>query len=139
MKNDILDIFKEGLLIRTSLIFISLFPVTLLLSTAILNAIIVIMNVLFLIHVFSEKKFSIFNNDLFYFLFALWAFLIINTLLNANFQENYSRGFGFVRFILFIFLFLYFFSYKNFQFKKIIFNIWTIIFIIVSLDLIFEF
>ena len=99
MKNDILDIFKEGLLIRTSLIFISLFPVTLLLSTAILNAIIVIMNVLFLIHVFSEKKFSIFNNDLFYFLFALWAFLIINTLLNANFQENYSRGFGFVRFI----------------------------------------
>ena len=139
MKNDILDIFKEGLLIRTSLIFISLFPVTLLLSTAILNAIIVIMNVLFLIHVFSEKKFSIFNNDLFYFLFALWAFFIINTLLNANFQENYSRGFGFVRFILFIFLFLYFFSYKNFLFKKIILNIWTIIFIIVSLDLIFEF
>ena len=75
---------------------------------------------------------------MFYFLFALWIFLIINTLLNDNFLDNYKRSFGFIRFILLIFSFLYFLSYKNFKYKKIIFDFWLIILIIVSLDLIFE-
>jgi hypothetical protein len=97
------------------------------------------MNIFFLIHVFDQKKLRIFNNDIFYFLFFLWVFLIINTLLNDNFKLNYSRAFGFIRFILLIILLSYFLSYKNFQFKKTIFNIWSIIFIIVSLDLVFEF
>ena len=97
------------------------------------------MNVLFLIHIFNQKQFRIFNNDIFFLLFFLWVFLIINTLLNDNFKLNYSRAFGFIRFILLIVLLSYFLSYKNFQFKKTIFNIWSIIFIIVSLDLVFEF
>jgi len=139
MKDEILNIFKENYVVKISFFIIFLFPVILLLGSAILNAAIVIMNIFFLIHVFSEKKFKIFNNDIFYFLFILWAFLITNTLLNDDFNENYSRSFGFIRFILLIFTFSYFMSYKNFQFKDIILNIWTIIFIIVSLDLIFEF
>ena len=139
MKDEILNIFKENYVVKISFFFIFLFPVILLLGSAILNTAIVIMNIFFLIHVFSEKKFQIFNNDIFYFLFILWVFLITNTLLNDDFNENYSRSFGFIRFILLIFTFSYFMSYKNFQFKNIIFNIWTIIFIIVSLDLIFEF
>ena len=32
----------------------------------------------------------------------------------------------------------YFFSYKDFLYKKAIINLWTLIFIIVSLDLVFE-
>ena len=139
MKIEILNIFKEKFTTRVSIILISLFPVILLLGSAVLNASIVIMNVFFLIHIFNEKKFQIFNNDIFYFLFFLWIFLIINTLLNDNFELNYSRAFGFIRFILLIFLLSYFLSYKNFRFKKTIFNIWSIIFVIASLDLLFEF
>ena len=139
MKSEILDIFKEKFTVIVSIILISLFPVILLLGSAALNSSIVIMNVFFLIHIFNVKKFKIFNNDIFYFLFFLWVFLIINTLLNDNFELNYSRAFGFIRFILLIFLLSYFLSYKNFQFKKTIFNIWSIIFVIVSLDLFFEF
>jgi len=139
MRSEILNIFKEKFIIKISIILISLFPIILLLGSSILNVSIVLMNVLFLIHIFNQKQFRIFNNDIFFLLFFLWVFLIINTLLNDNFKLNYSRAFGFIRFILLIVLLSYFLSYKNFQFKKTIFNIWSIIFIIVSLDLVFEF
>ena len=139
MKNETLDIFKENFIIKISFVFILFFPLLLLLGSAILNTSIVIMNILFLTHIYKEKKFKVFNNDIFYLLIIFWAILIINTLLNDNLKDNYSRGFGFIRFILLIFSFSYFLSYKNFQYKKIIFNFWTIVFIIVSIDLIFEF
>ena len=137
MRNEILDIFKETLSAKVSFIFILLFPIILLTGSSIINTSIVLMNVFFLIHVFNNKKFQIFNNHIFYCLLFLWAFLIVNTLLNNDFGDNYPRAFGFIRFIILIFLFSYFLSYKNFKFKKIIFDTWSIIFIVVSLDLIF--
>ena len=139
MKNEILNFGKENFIDKISLIFISIFLIILLTGSSILNTSVVLMNIFFLIHIFKNKKFQVFNNDMFFFLFALWIFLIINTLLNNNITENYERGFGFIRFILLIFFVSYFLSYKNFMFKKIILNIWAIIFIIVSLDLVFEF
>ena len=139
MKKEILNIFKEDLIIKISFLFMLVFPIILLLGSALINTSIVIMNIFFLIHIYNEKKFRVFNNNIFYLLCALWIFLIINTLLNEDFIRNYERSFGFIRFVLLIFSFSYFFSYKDSKFKKIIFNFWTIVFIIVSLDLIFEF
>ncbi|MDA9062467.1 O-antigen ligase family protein [Candidatus Pelagibacter sp.] len=138
MKNEILNFNKENFIDKISLIFISIFPVILLTGSAIVNTSIVLMNILFLIHIYKKKKFKVFNNDVFYLLFALWTFFIINTLLNDNISENYARAFGFIRFILLVFLISYFFSYKDFLYKKAIINVWTLIFIIVSLDLVFE-
>ena len=139
MKDEILNIFKENIIVKVSYIFIILFPIILLVGSSAINASIVIMNIFFLIHIIYEKKFKVFNNDLFYLLIGIWVLLILNTLLNDNFIDNYNRSFAFVRFILLVLSFSYFLSYKNFKFKKIIFDIWSIIFIIVSLDLIFEF
>ena len=139
MKSGILEIYKENFIEKYSIFFILFFPIILLLGSSVINFSIVLMNVMFLIHIFKEKKFKIFNNDIFYLLITFWVLLIVNTLLNDNFEDNYSRGFGFIRFILLIFSFSYFLSYKNFKFKKNIFNFWSIIFIIVSLDLIFEY
>jgi O-antigen ligase len=139
MKDEILNILKENLIIKISFILILLFPIALLAGSLVVNTSIILMNIFFLIHVISEKKFKIFNNDIFYLLLALWVFLILNTLLNDNFSENYKRSFSFLRFILLIFSFSYFLSYKNFKYKKVIFNFWSLILLIVSLDLIFEF
>jgi len=138
MKNEISNFNKENIIDKISLIFISIFPIILLTGSSIVNTSIILMNILFLIHVYKEKKFKIFNNDVFYLLFALWTFFIINTLLNDNISENYERAFGFIRFILLVFLISYFFSYKDFLYKKPIIYLWTLIFIIVSLDLVFE-
>ena len=117
MKNDILDIWKEDFLVKTSFILILFFPVFLLFGSSLINTSIVLLNILFLIHIYKKKTFKVFNNDIFYFLIAFWVLLIINTLLNDNFENNYSRGFGFIRFILLVFSFSYFLSYKNYKFK----------------------
>ena len=138
MKNEISNFNKENIIDKISLIFIFIFPIILLTGSSIVNTSIVLMNILFLVHIYKEKKFKIFKNDVFYLLFALWTFFIINTLLNDNILENYERAFGFIRFILLVFLMSYFFSYKDFLYKKAIINLWTLIFIIVSLDLVFE-
>ena len=139
MKENFLEIFKENLIIKILSFFILLFPMILLIGSAAINLSIVLMNIFFLIHIIVEKKYKIFQNDVFYALIALWFFLILNTLLNEDFNKNYSRSFGFIRFILLIFLFSYFLSYKNHKFKKLIFNFWSIIFGIITIDLIFEY
>ena len=122
MKNDFLEIFKESFVIKILFFFILMFPVILLIGSAFINFSVVLMNIFFLIHVINKKKYQIFKNDIFYFLITLWFFLILNTLLNDNFSENFSRSFGFIRFILLIFLFAYFLSYKNHKFKKLVFK-----------------
>ena len=139
MKKSFLEIFKENLIIKILSIFILMFPIILLIGSAAINLVIVIMNIFFLIHIIIEKKYKIFKNDVFYALIALWFFLILNTLLNENFSKNYSRSFGFIRFILLIFLFNYFLSYRNYKFKKLVISFWSIIFGIITIDLIVEY
>ena len=91
MKNDILDIWKEDFLVKTSFILILFFPVFLLFGSSLINTSIVLLNILFLIHIYKKKTFKVFNNDIFYFLIAFWVLLIINTLLNDNFEIAYEQ------------------------------------------------
>ena len=65
MKNEILNIFKENLIVKISFIFILFFPIILLVGSSVVNLSIVIMNIFFLIHIFKEKKLKIFNNEIF--------------------------------------------------------------------------
>lgn len=139
MSEKFLEVFKEKFIIKLLLFSILIFPIILLVGSAVINFMIVLMNIFFLIHIISKKNYVIFKNNIFYSLVALWFFLILNTLMNDNFIENYSRSFGFIRFIILVFLFSYIFSYKNQKFKELILRFWSIIFFIVAADLIFEF
>jgi O-antigen ligase len=139
MSEKFLEVFKEKFIIKLLLLSILIFPIILLVGSAVINFMIVLMNIFFLIHIISKKNYVIFKNNIFYSLVALWFFLILNTLMNDNFIENYSRSFGFIRFIILVFLFSYIFSYKNQKFKELILRFWSIIFFIVAADLIFEF
>ena len=139
MKNVFLEVFKENFTIKILIFLILIFPIVLLIGSAVINTCIVLMNIFFLIHIIVEKKYEIFKNDVFYSLIALWLFLIINTLMNSNFSENYSRSFGFIRFVLFVFLCAYILTFKNYKYKELIFKFWSIIFAVVSVDLIFEY
>ena len=67
MKDEILNIFKENLIIKISLFFILLFPVILLVGSSVINTSIIIMNILFLTHIINEKNFQIFKSDCFEF------------------------------------------------------------------------
>ena len=123
---------------RTFLIFsIALFPLTLLIGSSFINSSIVLIDILFLFILIKEKKLSFLKNQSFYILLFLWATLIINMLLSINIENSLSRSIGFIRFIIFIFAIKLILN-KNKNDDKLIFFSWSIIFFIVTVDIIFE-
>ena len=123
---------------KTFLIFsISLFPVTLIIGSSFINSAIIIIDLLFLFILFKEKKFEYLNHKTFYLLLFLWATLIINMILSSDIENSFSRSFGFIRFIIFIFA-IKFVLNKNLSDDKLIFISWFFLFIIVTIDIIFE-
>ena len=111
MKSKLLELYQESMLLKLSFFLIIIFPIILLIGSSVINTAIVILNVFFIIHIFKHQNFKIFNNDIFYFFVGFWILLIINAFLSIDFNESYSRSFGFVRFILFYFLITYYFSF----------------------------
>jgi len=139
MKNTLIELNNENIFIKLSFLLIILFPIILLIGSAVINTVLVFLNIFFLVLILKYKNFKIFNNDIFYFLIGFWILLIMNTLFSNDFTNSYARSFGFGRFILFFFLITYFFSYNNYKYKNLILSSWTLIFFIVTIDLIFEF
>ena len=123
---------------RTFLILsIALFPITLLIGSSFINSSIVLIDILFLFLLIKEKKLNFLKNQSFYILLLLWTVLIINMLLSINTENSLSRSIGFIRFIIFIFA-IKFILNKNKTDDKLIFVSWSIIFFIVTIDIIFE-
>ena len=118
---------------------ISLFPVVLLLGSGTINIAIIIIDLFFLYKLYVTKNFNYLNNKFFYSLLIFWIYLIINLFFSLNFEGSISRSFGFIRFIIFTFSIRYFFNEIDNDAKKLILNLWSIIFFVVSFDLIFEY
>ena len=118
---------------RTFLVFlITIFPITLLIGSSVINSSIVLIDILI-----KEKKLNFLRNQSFYILMLVWAALIINMLLSINVENSISRSIGFIRFIIFIFA-IKFILNKNKTDDRLIFFSWSIIFFIVTIDIIFE-
>ncbi len=124
----------------SGVILISLLPITIFLGSGILNASIIILDFIFLIEIFRKKKFYYLKNYLFYLLVFLWFILIFNCFLTSiDSSSSLLRSIGFVRFIFFVFALKYFLGLKENYYHNKIFNFWSLIFIVMSLDLIFEY
>ena len=119
------------------IILIALMPVSLMIGSAVINSFIIIIDLIFIIILIIEKKFDFLNKKTFYLLLFLWIFLIINMLMSSEIENSISRSIGFFRYIIFIFA-IKFVLNKNKKDDKIIFISWLILFLIVSLDIIFE-
>ena len=116
---------------------ISLLPIIFILGTGLLNFFIILLDLIFLYELFSKKKLKLLNNKFFKSLILFWIILLITLIFSISFIDSISRSFGFIRFILFSFAINYYFF--NNQLKNIILKFWTIFFLIISLDLIFEY
>ena len=128
---------KEKSLISIILIFL---PIIFLTGSLVINVSVIIIDVIFLIILFKNNELKFLNNKFFYFLIFFWIYLLINlTFFSINHVESFPRSFGFIRFILFAFAINYFFHKKSKKYKKIILNSWSIIFLFISIDLIYEF
>jgi hypothetical protein len=138
MRNFSLIFEKETKYNIFGIILISLLPIALLSGSAILNSIIIIINLLFLFIIFREKKFNFLNNKYFYALNIFWASLILNACFSIDKINSLERALGFFRFIILIFAIKFFLNLKGSKYLKLIFIIWTTIFIITTFDLLFE-
>ena len=128
---------KKNHLFAISLI--SLFPAFAFFGSGIINIQIILLDLAFLYELFKNKRFCYLNNKFFYMLLFLWLILLINLFFSIDFNNSFSRSFAFCRFIFFAFAIKFYIFDEHEDYKKYIFSIWTAIFLIIILDLIFEF
>ena len=122
---------------NTLIILIACVPFSLMLGSAVINIFIILIDLIFIIILVNEKKLNYLNNKTFYLLLFLWVSLIINMIMSSEIENSVSRSIGFLRYIIFIFAFKFIFN-ENENSNKFIFFTWFILFLIVSLDIIFE-
>ena len=103
-----------------------------------MNSSILFLNVVFLIEIFKKKRFDVFKNYIFYSLIIIWFVLLINLVFSLDPLNSFGRSFGFLRYIIFVMLILYYFRINDQKYQKIILSSWLVIFLIVTFDLIFE-
>ena len=112
-------------------------PISIILGPSISLAAIILMSFSFLFFSFKNNEFSWTKEPYFKLLSILFIYLLFSTILSIDPANSITRNFGFVRYILLIFA-IKFFIKKNKNYK-IIFLIWTLIILIVSLDVYYEF
>lgn len=126
---------KTYLFSKFNYFLITILPITLLIGSLVCNITIILIAFLFIIDIFQRKNFFFLKDNNFYFLCIIYFYLILNSFLISQNPDSFIRAIGFIRFILLAYaIFFYFHIYKNAFLKY-----WSIIFIIVSLDIIYEF
>ncbi len=136
MDKILLNIKFDG---RNLLVFlISIFPISLLIGSGVINSFIIVIDLLFLVLIIKEKNYKFFKNKTFYILLILWGSLILNMLLSLDQGNSFSRSVGFIRFLIFVFA-IKFVLNKNEKHDNIIFLSWVLLFILVSFDVVFEY
>ena len=119
--------------------FLSIFPITFLLGSLIINLNTIFIVLLFLVYSFKKKDFFFTKNKSFILLFLLWLSFFINLYFSSNFDNSFTRTISFIRFILLVFSIKLFFEVCNDKQKEFILITWLFIFSIISIDLIYEF
>tara|TARA_B100001175_G_scaffold283667_1_gene263583 strand:- start:742 stop:1974 length:1233 start_codon:yes stop_codon:yes gene_type:complete len=124
---------------RILCILIALLPVALLSGSLIINSFHIIICLIFFIELIKERKINFLNNEFFYLLLFLWFSFIINLIFSTVPEATLPRALGFVRFIFLVFAIKYIFNLQKENYSKIILIAWFITFLIVTLDLVFEY
>ena len=135
----IIKVFDENKYHYFPIFIISFFPVLFFFGSGVVNFFIIVLDIIFLFEIFLKKKTHTLNNIFFYLFVIFWLILLVNLLFSINVNNSLGRSVGFIRFIIFVFVVNYFINFGNQKYRKIIFNFWTIIFLVISFDLIYEF
>ena len=131
-KLKILNFLEED---KLKFLLISLFPIFLILGNLLINFFYVALTTISILNLEKNKKF--YNCPIFYLLLFFFSSLVVNLIFSINIGNSFPR---ILKFILIIFVIieiqkLYFSNVK--ELDKII-KFWSIIFLIVTVDIIFE-
>jgi len=118
-------------------ILFSLIPISIVIgaTASLLN--ILLIDIFFIILLIKKKNYSFISNKYFIFLIFLYLYLLFNSFISLDYKEGLLRNIGFIRVIILFLAFNYFFNIKFF-FKKVFF-VWLCFFLIVLIDVQFEF
>ena len=145
---------KKTYLYKQFIIFLfSLLPLSLILGNTAITLNIIIIDLFFLFTCYHQKKWAWIKNKYLYFFIFIWIYLILNSIISENYaasvfdtvrketiypqNESIIRSVGFIRFVIFLFAVQYFLFNSKKIYNKI-FLCWTIIIVIVLVDIIFE-
>ena len=136
-KNNIVDNFLTSQ--NNTFFLFAIFPISILLGSFAINLNILIISLIFLFNFRVKKINSIYENKV----FLLLVFFLVSLLINLIFSNNLSLSYPRVIKIFFIILFIFSFKHclLNISANQIVklYKIWSIIFIFIVFDLIFEF
>ena len=130
---------KENILIFNLFTLIILFPISYLLGNSIINLFLFLISLTYLFYLIKNKKIAEFKKSSFLILFSLWITFVINLFLSQNFDLSLNRVLKFIFIIFFVSAIKFIISYKDYFFENYIYKIWSLIFLIVLFDLVFEY
>ena len=130
---------KENILIFSLFTLIILFPISYLLGNLIINLFLFLISLTYLFYLIKNKKISEFQKSSFLILFSLWITFVINLFFSQNFDLSLNRVLKFIFIIFFVSAIKFIIRYKNYFFENYIYKIWSLIFLIVIFDLVFEY
>ena len=130
---------KENILIFSLFTLIILFPISYLLGNSIINLFLFLISLTYLFYLIKNKKIAEFKKSSFLILFSLWITFVINLFLSQNFDLSLNRVLKFIFIIFFVSAIKFIISYKDYFFENYIYKIWSLIFLIVLFDLVFEY
>jgi O-antigen ligase len=124
---------------KIPLTLIALLPIGLLISSGVSELLSILLVILYISFLIYKKDYSIINNLYFKLLLIFWLYLISNSILFSQVyptSEHSLRSFGFIKYILLIFSFKFYFKKnKNFEF---ILLFWIFIVTLVAFDIFYE-
>ena len=59
----------------------SIFPISLILGSAVVNSVILLIDLYFIVEIFYKKKINYFSNRIFYIFILMWTLLLLNSIL----------------------------------------------------------
>ena len=119
---------------RLTFVLISLFPIFLIAGNLLINFFYISISILSILN-FNKNNF--FKSNIFYLLIFFLIYLLINLLFSVNFLNSYPRVIKFLLIILFTKEILDFNNRGEFYFEKII-KFWTVLYFVITIDIIFE-
>jgi len=134
-----INLNNKKLTIIFPIFLISIFPISLLIGSAIANIFVALIVFFLFFNLIKEKKLEIFNDKIFYLLLFFWFFLIFILFFSIDIPNSTSRTFSFIFFIFFAYSIKYFFNYESNKYLNYILFIWSIIIFTVALDCIYEY
>ncbi len=120
---------------KLNIFLISVLPIGLVAGSLISNSIIIMICFFFILELTLKKNLFFLNQNNFYFLIIINLYIFLNSLFISENSESIIKSLGFLRFIVLAYALSYYFLRSG----NYILKMWSLFFLIVSFDILFEY